>query len=318
MNKVSIPTLIIAGLVVLVLLTFAFTHQVDFNQVAVKARFGQADASSVIRAPGLKFRWPYPFESVETYDIRLRPLDIPETEIKTIDGKMVIVGAYVVWRIADPLNFYLRVPERSIAGAEKLMRPLLSQAQAAVIGQATLADFVNLDAEQKDASYGRLLTQMLDAIKPQVAGYGIDVRRLGLRRISLPKEATQQVFASMVQERNRLAARYRQEGKSKAEGIKARAEANAQQILAFANRRAKEIESAGIAASTQILKKIQQEDTGLFILLRELDALRASLSQKTTIFLDEKSPLFAPFVHPPTPPEPSQAAAESAQTASGS
>jgi membrane protease subunit HflC len=133
--------------------------------------------------------------------------------------------------------------------------------------------------------------------------YGIEVRRIGLRRISLPKEAMQQVFASMQQERNRLAARYRQEGKSKAEGIKARAEANAQQILAFANRRAKEIESAGIAASTQILKKIQQEDAGLFILLRELDALRASLSQKTTIFLDEKSPLFKPFVSPPVPAE---------------
>jgi membrane protease subunit HflC len=317
MSKVSIPTLIIGGLVVLVLLTFAFTYQVDFNEVAVKAHFGKADAGSVIHEPGLKFRWPL-FDSVETYDVRLRPLDTPETEIKTIDGKMVIVGAYVIWRIADPLKFYVNVPERSVAGAEKLMRPLISQTQAAVIGQSTLADFVNLDVAQKEANYGRLLTQMLDGVKPKLDGYGIDVCRVGLRRISLPKEAMQQVFASMQQERNRLAARYRQEGKSKAEGIKARAEANAQQILAFANRRAKEIESAGIAASTQILKKIQQEDSGLFILLRELDALRASLSQKTTIFLDEKSPLFAPFVNPPTPPEPSKTASEQAKTASGS
>jgi membrane protease subunit HflC len=319
MSKISFPTLIIAGLVVLVLLTFAFTYQVDFNEVAVKAHFGKADASSVIREPGLKFRWPYPFESIETYDVRLRPLDTPETEIKTIDGKMVIVGAYVVWQITDPLKFYVNVPERSVAGAEKLMRPIISQSQAAVIGQATLADFVNLDVQQKDANYDRLLAQMLDGVKPRLAPYGIDVRRVGLRRISLPKEAMQQVFASMQQERNRLAARYRQEGKSRAEGIKARADANAQQIMAFANRRAKEIESAGIAASTQILKKIQQEDAGLFILLRELDALRESLSQKTTIFLDQKSPLFAPFVHPPTPPEPSKTAAEPApQAAAGS
>ncbi len=318
MSRVSIPTLIIAGLVVLVLLTFAFTYQVDFNEVAVKAHFGQADASSVTREPGLKFRWPYPFESIETYDVRLRPLDTPETEIKTSDGKMVIVGSYVIWRITDPLKFYLAVPERSIAGAEKLMRPLISQTQAAVIGQSTLADFVNLDVEQKDTNYARLLVQMLDGVKPKLETYGIDVRRIGLRRISLPKEATQQVFASMQQERNRLAARYRQEGKSKAEGIKARAEANAQQILAFANRRAKEIESAGIAASTQILKKIQLEDANLFILLRELDALRASLSQKTTIFLDEKSPLFAPFVHPPMPAEPAKTVAEPPKTTSGS
>lgn len=305
MSKVSIPTLLIAAAVVLILLVFAFTFQVDFNQVAVKARFGKADASSVIRDPGLKFRWPYPFESIETYDVRLRPIDTPETEIKTVDGKMVIVGAYVIWRIEDPLQFYLRVPQRSVAEAEKLMRSRISQTQAAVIGQSTLSDFVSLDVKQKDANYERMLSQMLAGVAPGLkADYGIEVRRIGLRRISLPKEAMQQVFASMQQERNRLAARYRQEGKSKAEGIKARAEANAQQILAFANRRAKEIESAGIAASTQILKKIQQEDAGLFILLRELDALRASLSQKTTIFLDEKSPLFKPFVQPPVPPEP--------------
>jgi membrane protease subunit HflC len=304
MSKVSIPTLLIAAAVVLILLVFAFTFQVDFNQVAVKARFGKADASSVIHEPGLKFRWPYPFESIETYDVRLRPLDTPETEIKTVDGKMVIVGAYVIWRIEDPLQFYLRVPQRSVAEAEKLMRSRISQAQAAAIGQSTLSDFVSLDVKQKDVNYERLLAQMLAGVAPGLkTDYGIEVRRIGLRRISLPKEAMQQVFASMQQERNRLAARYRQEGKSKAEGIKARAEANAQQILAFANRRAKEIESAGIAASTQILKKIQQEDAGLFILLRELDALRASLSQKTTIFLDEKSPLFKPFVSPPVPAE---------------
>ncbi len=304
MTKVSIPTLLIAGLVVLILLTFAFTYQVDFNEVAVKARFGKADASSVIREPGLKFRWPYPFESIATYDVRLRTLDTPETEIKTVDGKNVIVGAYAVWRIQDPLQFYLRVPDRSVVEAEQLMRSRISQTQAAVVGQSTLSDFVNLDVRQKEASYARLLAQMVEGVGPGLqTDYGIEVLQIGLRRISLPKETMQQVFASMQQERNRLAARYRQEGKSKAEGIKARAEANAKAILAFANTRATQIESAGIAASTQILKRIGQEDRGFFIWLRELDALRAALSQKTTIFLDEKSPLFAPFVHPPGPPE---------------
>jgi membrane protease subunit HflC len=311
MTKVSIPTLIIAGLVVLILLTFAFTYQVNFNDVAVKARFGKADASSVIREPGLRFRWPYPFESVESYDIRLRTLDTPETEIKTIDGKNVIVGAYAVWQIDDPLRFYLRVPQRSVEEAEKLMRSRIAQAQAAVIGQSTLSDFVNLDVKQEDARYEKLLSQMLVGVAPGLkADYGIDVRKIGIRRVSLPKETMQQVFASMQQERNRLAARYRQEGKSKAEGIKARAEADAKAILAFADTRATQIKSAGIAASTQILKRIQDEDREFFVWLRQLDALRAALSQKTTIFLDQNSPLFDPFVHPPLPSPPPAKTAE--------
>ena len=147
MSRMSIPTLFIAGLVVLILVAFACTYQVAFNQVAVKVRFGKADASSIIREPGLKLRWPWPIESIETYDTRVRTLDTPETEIKTSDGKNLIVGAYAVWAIADPLHFYKRV--RSAGEAEKQMRSRLSQSQAAVIGQSTLADFVNLDVRRR-------------------------------------------------------------------------------------------------------------------------------------------------------------------------
>jgi len=299
MSKQSLFNLFIALLVVGILVFFACTYQVDFSQVAVKVRLGKADDSSIIREPGLKFRWPL-IDSIETYDIRLRTLDTPETEIKTIDGKNLIIGSYAVWTIADPLKFYTRV--RTVKEAENRMRPRLAQSQAAVIGQSTLADFVNLDQQQKEASYTRLLQQMLDGARAELlADYGIDVTQIGFQRISLPKEATQQVFESMRQERNKLAARYRQEGKSRAEGIKARAEASAMQILAFADRRAKEIESAGIQASTRILAMIAPEDREFFEWLRWLDALKQSLAQKTTFFLDERSPLFEPFAQPPLP-----------------
>jgi len=300
MSRVSLPTVLVAILVVAILLAYAFSYQVGFNEVAVKVRLGRADENSVIREPGLRFRWPWPVESITKYDVRLRTLDTPESEIKTVDGKNVIVGAYAVWQIADPLQFYRRVPFRSVSEAEKQMRARITQVQAAVIGQSTLADFVNLDAAETDRNYDRLLAQMLDGVAAGLlADYGIRVRQIGIRRISLPKEAAQQVFESMRQERNKLAARYRQEGKSRAEGIKARAEANAKQILAFAERRAREIESAGIRASTRILETIPAEDRDFFVWLRWLDALQATLSQKTTIFLDQESPFFEPFVRPP-------------------
>lgn len=317
MSKVSLPTLFIAGLVVLILLAFACTHEVGFSEVAVKVRAGKADASSIIREPGIKFRWPWPIEQIETYDIRLRTLDTPETEIKTTDGKNVIVGAYAVWTIEDPLKFYTSVPGHSVVEAENQMRSRLTQAQAAVVGKSTLSDFVSLDAAQTEASYSALLQKMLDGTDTRDDGstvyvgvrqglkrdYGIEVKKIGIRRISLPKEATQQVFESMRQERNKLAAKYRQEGKSKAEGIKARAESNAKQILAFADTRAQEIKSAGVKASTRILSQIPAADRDFFEWLRWLDALKAALAQKTTIFLDEKSPFFDPFVRPPVSPE---------------
>jgi modulator of FtsH protease HflC len=297
MSKVSI-TLLLAALVVVILIIFPFMHEVGFYQAAVRVHLGQADASSVITEPGWKWRWPPPIDRVETYDVRLRTLDAAETETKTVDGKNVIVGVYAVWRIADPLRFYTSV--RDVAKAETQLRSRLVTAQVAVIGQNSLTDFVNLDVTRKDASYQKLLDGMQANIAPgALRDYGVEIKRLGIRRISLPKETTQQIFEAMKQERNNLAAVYQQEGKSRAAGIRARAEANANTIEAFANRRAQEIESEGVKASTRILAMIPKDDVEFFEWLRWLDALKASLAQKTTIFLDQNSPLFKPFVNPP-------------------
>jgi len=298
MTRVSIPTLIIALLVVFILLTFACTHQVAFYQAVVKVRFGQAQET--ITTPGLKFRWPWPIESIEEYDVRLRTLDTPETEVKTVDGKNVILGTYAVWKIEDPLRFYTSV--RTVARAEEQMRTRIAQAQAAVIGQKTLADFVNLDRELLEATYSRLLDEMRGRVAGGLAAdYGIRVTDLGIRRISLPKEVTREVFKSMIQDRKRLATKYREEGKSRAEAIKARAEADAKQILAFADWKAQQIRSAGVQATTRILEKINASDREFFEWLRWLDALRTALQQRTTIFIDQNWPFFQPFVNPPLP-----------------
>ena len=53
--------------------------------------------------------------------------------------------------------------------------------------------------------------------------------------------------------------------------------------------------------SAEILRQINETDRELFEWLRWLDALKATLKQRTTIFLDQDSPLFGPFVNPPVP-----------------
>ncbi len=299
MQKVSIPTLLVAALVVAILLTFMFTHQVSFYQQAVKVRFGHADESSVIREPGLRFRWPWPVEQIQTYDTRLLTLDAPETEVKTVDGKNLIVGTYALWRVEDPLKFYKSV--KTVARAEEQMRSRIAQQQATVVGQKTIPFFVNLNRETVDGNYDAFMTEMKNGVETSLMDdFGIRVAEVGIRRISLPREVTQEVFKSMTQDRKRLAATFREEGKSRAEAIKARAESDAKQILAFADRKATEIRSAGIQASTRILSQIESGDREFFEWLRWLETIKSSLAQRTTIFIDKDWPLFQPFVNPPS------------------
>jgi membrane protease subunit HflC len=296
MGRYSISILI--GAIALVFLVYWSTFQVSFNEVAIKVTLGRADEDSVVRDPGLKTKWPWPVVWIQKYDTRMRVLDTPETEIKTRDGKQVIIGAYAIWTIADPLQFFVKA--RFETEAENQMRSRIATAKAALVGKSDLSDFVNLDVAHVEAKHAELLTNLREQVAPGLlADYGIAVHEIGIRRISLPKETTQQVFESMRQERNKLATELREEGKSEAAGIVARATQEADQVLAFAQRKAEEIRSAGTQAVTRIYSRIEQEDREFFEWLRWMDALKAALAQKTTIFIDEQSPLFAPFVHPP-------------------
>lgn len=302
MSRMSIPTLFIAGLVVLILVAFACTYQVAFNQVAVKVRFGKADASSIIREPGLKLRWPWPIESIETYDTRVRTLDTPETEIKTSDGKNLIVGAYAVWAIADPLHFYKRV--RSAGEAEKQMRSRLSQSQAAVIGQSTLADFVNLDGAEgrqlrPDAGpdAGRRGTRPRGGLRDQTRSRGHSPRLPAQRGHAA---GLCQHAAGAEQAGGPLPARGQVEGRGHQGPGRVERQADS------GVRRA-QVQGDRVRGHPGQHAHPGDDPEGGPRLLRVAAVagrVAGGAVQKTTIFLDEKSPFFEPFVHPPVPPEP--------------
>ncbi|MGD8450349.1 MAG: protease modulator HflC [Phycisphaerae bacterium] len=311
MNRIAVPTLLTAGGVVLLLLAYALTFQVRFSEVAVTERFGKADEKSIVTDPGLYWRWPWPIDRVTKYDKRLRTLDTTEAEVKTKDGKNVVIGNYAIWRIEQPLQFYKRV--RTVAKAEEGLRARIADRRQAVIGNENLSAFVNLDEARVTESYDRIEEALLNGKGLEPGGetrslaegvledFGIHLEKVAIRRISLPQETTQSVFQQMIAERQKVAAGYREEGKSRAQSITAAAEAAKQQILAFARTKAEQERTKGVQASTRVLAQIEAEDVEFFEWLRWLDALRVSLQQKSTIFLDSDSELFKPFMGPLAP-----------------
>jgi membrane protease subunit HflC len=304
MKKIPWPTLLTATIVVAVLLVYMFTYQVRFSEVAVKVRFGKV--VGIVGEPGLGLRWPWPIETIKKYDVRLRVLDTLESEIKTKDGKNIIVGNYALWRIKDPLKFHNVV--KTVPAAEETLRARIDQRRVAVVGNVDLSAFVNLDQEAVNASYDALEHALLRGQQETGTGaslqdavlndFGIELVKVDIRRVSLPEETTRSVFEQMVAERQAEAARFREAGKSRAESITARAESDAKQILAFANRKAAEIEATGIEAATTILEQIEREDAEFFEWLRWLDALKVALRERSTIFLDSSSDLFRHFQAP--------------------
>jgi HflC protein len=195
-----------------------------------------------------------------------------------------------------------------VPAAEETLRARIDQRRGAGVGNVDLSAFVNLDQEAVNASYDALEHALLRGQQETGTGaslqdavlndFGIELVKVDIRRVSLPEETTRSVFEQMVAERQAEAARFREAGKSRAESITARAESDAKQILAFANRKAAEIEATGIEAATTILEQIEREDAEFFEWLRWLDALKVALRERSTIFLDSSSDLFRHFQAP--------------------
>ena len=315
MKRMPIASLVTAAILILILVVYSVTYQVRFSESVVKVRFGKPIA--VVEEPGLKMKWPYPVEDIRKYDKRLRTLDTPETEIKTADAQNIIVGCFALWRVADPLEFSKRVPDEREA-ADKL-RDRVNQTRDKVIGQHNWSDFINLDSSVVEQYHQQIEKEFLaDCAQEILDQYGVEMVRIGIWRVSLPEEATGSVQESMKKERERLASQYREEGKSLKEAIVARADSQSKQILAFADRKAQEIETAGVRAAQRIFEQIDQNDAEFFIWLRWLEALETSLKQKTTIFLDNNGEIFKFFAQPPSDnllePKASAAGEKSADT----
>lgn len=296
MKRVPIPTILTAVALVVILVVYSVTFQVRFSEAAVKVRLGRA-ADAAITAPGMYFKLPPPIETVRTYDTRLRVLDTNESEIKTKDGQNILVGCSTIWRIKDPLKFYVRVPNER--DAESKLRERVDEVRARVIGRHNLAEFVNLEVDLVEKAYDTIQAEMLTEAAPAALNdYGIEISSVRIRRLALPEEATQTVQESMREDRNYLASRYTKEGEALKAGIRARAEQARKSILAFAERRSKEIESKGVEATARILGEVPRGAEGFFIWLRWLEALEASLRKGTTIFIDSQSDVFRNFAAP--------------------
>lgn len=302
MKRVPLTTIVTAAFLVAVLIAFMVTTQVRFSEQAVRVRFGRADAK-LITDPGLYFRIPL-VDEIKRYDTRIRLLDTAETELKTLDGQNLIVGCYALWRIADVMK-YQETIRKGTFEAEEQIRTRVTEARATVLGRHSIGELFGLDSAAIEANRDKINAEMRDAAAPGLlSNYGIELVSVAIRRNAVPEETTASIQQAMSAERNFLASKFQSEGKSAGETIKSQAEADRKRILAFAQRRAQEIQSAGALSEARILSKIETQDEQLFMWLRYLDALEAALKQKSTIFLDSTSTLFKYFDSPLAPVTP--------------
>ena len=275
------PTLLLGIAVAAILLIAVFSFQLNQTETAVVTTFGKP---AQVTEPGLHFRWPFPFQKIYRFDKRVRSFEggagkLEETT--TRDGHNILVGIYVDFKIGNVEKFF--VTFENITNAEDQLNSWMRSAKNAAFGQYRFNQIVNTDPTQMK------LAEIQDRIKAELisktSGYGLDILRVGINTINVPKTVSEKVFARMIAERKLVADKYIAEGSSEARKIRIEADSARTIRLADAEAKAKEIRAEGDVEAAKSYE-IFQKNPELAKFLRKLDSLREIMRGRTTIVVD--------------------------------
>src|SRR4051812_20836242 len=211
-NKLTVA---VAVLIVTVLLLQLVAFRVKETERAVVKTFGKATRD--VQAPGLYWKWPWPVEEVVRQDARLRVLEGPLEETTTEDRKAVLVSCFVTWRPGKPVEFLER--HETEKAAEKTLEGLLRSTQTAVLGRHPFSALIAQDRSQ--LRWDELEAAIREPlVKKAREDYAIEVVFVGIRRLALPKDTTESVFARMRAERDAKAQALTRAGQIDADAIR--------------------------------------------------------------------------------------------------
>jgi membrane protease subunit HflC len=255
--------------------------------------------------PGLAWTLPPPIDATIPVDLRLKTTSSGQQDVGTRDGLRVLVQAYVAWQVpadADGVRHFLRSVRNQPDEAARQIRSFLGAALHITASSFDLADLVNTDPAR--IRTGEFETKLGEQIAGRLHDiYGIDVRQVGIERLSLPAETLSATVARMRAERETVAAERTAEGLRQAAAIRADAERDARIQVAAAHAEAAGIEAAAQKQAATIHARAFNADPKLYLLLRSLDTVASVIGANSRLVLrTDAAPFNALVDGPPTVP----------------
>lgn len=284
------------------------------NQFKLIRQFGRVER--VQTQAGLSFKIPF-VESVDTIPKELLIYDLPASDVITSDKKTMIVDSYVLWHVTDPLKF-AQTLSGSVGNAEGRIDAIVYNATKNTIsnmkqdevirsrdGKMTItveepaAEVKNNDLEVSTAVEEVVeITSLTEKIMEQIDGvegqYGIEILAVEVKKLDLPDDNKQAVYARMISERENIAAQYTAEGKSEAKMIENTTDKEVSIMLSDAQAKAEATVAEGEAEYMRILSDAyaDPQKTDFYSFVRALDALKKSVKgDNKTVILSDDSPI---------------------------
>jgi len=266
---------------VLVFLGLTSIFIVDETEQVVVLQFGKP--VRIITEPGLHIKVPFPIQEKNVFDNRLLEYDSPPEEILSKDKKSLIVDNYVRWQIVDPLQFLKTV--QAIPTALSRMDDIVYSELRRELGTHDMVEIITENREE-------LMETVTVASNKATQDYGIEVVDVRIRRVDLPSQNEESIYARMDAERKRQANKFRSEGEEEAQKIRATTDRDKTIILADAYKQAERIRGEGDAKAVEVYADAYSADPKFYEFVRTLDAYKKIIDDKTMLVLPSDSRLF--------------------------
>ena len=273
--------ILFALVVFLALLGLTTVFIVDETEQVVILAFGKPVRT--ITEPGINMKVPFPLQEKIKFDDRLLEYDSPPEEILSKDKKTLIVDNYVRWRIVDPLQFLRTV--QAIPTALSRMDDIVYSELRRELGTHDMVEIITQNRE-------KLMEKVTLNSNNATLDYGIEVLDVRIRRVDLPAENEESIYARMEAERNRQANKFRSEGEEEAQKIRASTDRDKTIILADAYKEAERIRGEGDAKAVEVYANAYSADPKFYEFVRTLDTYKKIVDDKTTLVLQADSRLF--------------------------
>lgn len=266
---------------ILVFLGLTSIFIVDETEQVVVLQFGKP--VRIITEPGLHMKVPFPIQEKNVFDNRLLEYDSPPEEILSKDKKSLIVDNYVRWKIVDPLQFLKTV--QAIPTALSRMDDIVYSELRRELGTHDMVEIITENREE-------LMEKVTVASNRATQDYGIEVVDVRIRRVDLPSQNEESIYARMDAERKRQANKFRSEGEEEAQKIRATTDRDKTIILADAYKEAEGIRGEGDAKAVEVYADAYSADPKFYEFVRTLDAYKKIINDKTMLVIPSDSRLF--------------------------
>lgn len=265
----------LVALALLFMLASASVFVVKETQRAVMLRFGELVRSDI--PPGLHFKIPL-VHMVRKFDGRVLTVDERPQRFLTKEKKFLSVDSYAKYRISDVGRYYIATNGEEFR-ANELLSQRINNGLRNQFGERTVREVVSGERDQLAVELTKSLDQV---VRVELGVEVIDVR---VKRIDLPEDVSDSVFARMRAEREREARDHRATGKEQAEGIRAAADREKIIIEANAYRTAEQLRGEGDATAAEIYAGAYRRNAEFYNLTRSLKAYRESFSSERDLLL---------------------------------